>query len=378
MRNSIFACAISIAALALGACTASSNDNENSNTETKKAGRSIPVVELVEMDTTVYKQYIADIQAFRNVELRSRLTGFLESIHVDEGAQVRKGQVLFRLNSEEYKAELAKAKALRSSAQADAKKIELEMERTKKLVEKNIVSETEYELLEVQLRAANAKIEEASAMVQQAQTQLSFVEIRAPFDGRINRVLLKEGSLLNEGSLLTTISDLSQVNVYFDISESEYLNLARDSNFNRNNYRKEVQLLLANGDRYPSKGIAEIVESEFESQTGSISLRARFPNQRLLLSHGASGKIAVPLATGNLLFIHQKCVLEIQDKVYAYVLQDDNTIKMTPFNAGQRVGHFYVVNSGLDRGDKVVYEGVQSLRDGMTINPKDAVFKVKD
>ncbi|MCL7986864.1 efflux RND transporter periplasmic adaptor subunit [Sphingobacterium sp. lm-10] len=373
MRNRIFAWVLSMSTLSMmAACSASSNEND---TEKKTTRRSIPVTHLIEMDTTVYKQYIADIQAFKNVEMRSRLTGFLESIHVDEGAQVRKGQVLFRLNSDEYKAELAKATALRSSAQADAKKIELEIERTKKLVDKNIVSETEYELLAVQLRAAKAKIAEADAMVQQAQTQLSFAQIRAPFDGRINRILLKEGSLLNEGSLLTTISDLSQVNVYFDISESEYLTLAKDSNFNRNSYRKEVQLLLANGDRYPSKGFAEIVESEFESQTGSISLRARFPNEKLLLSHGASGKIAVPLATGNLLFVHQKCVLEIQDKVYVYVLQDDNTIKMTPFKAGQRVGHFYVVNSGLNANDQVVYEGVQSLRDGMTINPKVAKFK---
>ncbi len=376
MTKRIFAWVMAMSAISvISACSASSNE---SDTKTTKSGRSIPVTNLIEMDTTVYKQYIADIQAFKNVEIRSRLTGFLESIHVDEGAQVRKGQVLFRLNSDEYKSELAKATALRSSAQAEAKKIELEIERTKKLVDKNIVSETEYELLQVQLRAAKAKIAESDAMVQQAQTQLSFAQIRAPFDGRINRILLKEGSLLNEGSLLTSISDLSQVNVYFDISESEYLTLAKDSNFNRNTYRKDVQLLLANGDRYPSKGVAEIVESEFEVQTGSISLRARFPNERLLLSHGASGKIAVPMATGNLLFVHQKSVVEIQDKVYVYVLQDDNTIKMTPFDAGQRVGHFYVVNNGLHKGDKVVFEGLQGLRDGMTINPKPAKFVDED
>ncbi|MFD2744477.1 MULTISPECIES: efflux RND transporter periplasmic adaptor subunit [Sphingobacterium] len=376
MTKRIFAWVMAMSAISvISACSASSNE---SDTKTTKSGRSIPVTNLIEMDTTVYKQYIADIQAFKNVEIRSRLTGFLESIHVDEGAQVRKGQVLFRLNSDEYKSELAKATALRSSAQAEAKKIELEIERTKKLVDKNIVSETEYELLQVQLRAAKAKIAESDAMVQQAQTQLSFAQIRAPFDGRINRILLKEGSLLNEGSLLTSISDLSQVNVYFDISESEYLTLAKDSNFNRNTYRKDVQLLLANGDRYPSKGVAEIVESEFEVQTGSISLRARFPNERLLLSHGASGKIAVPMATGNLLFVHQKSVVEIQDKVYVYVLQDDNTIKMTPFDAGQRVGHFYVVNNGLHKEDKVVFEGLQGLRDGMTINPKPAKFVDED
>lgn len=349
-------------------CNSKGNENEDESTA---AGRAIPVIALTEMDTTVYKEYIADIQAFRNVELRSRLTGFLESIHVDEGASVRKGQVLFRLNDEEYRAELAKANALLSSAEADAKKIELELERTRNLVDKNIVSTTEYELLQVQLRAAKAKIAEAAAMVQQTKNHLSFAQIRAPFDGRINRVLLKEGSLLNEGSLLTTISDLNQVNVYFDISESEYLDLAKDSLFRRSTYRKEVQLRLANGDVYPHMGTAEIVESEFEAQTGSISLRARFPNTNGLLSHGASGKIAVPVATGRLVFVHQKAVFEIQDKAYVYVLTEDNTIKMTPFETGQRIGHYYVVNDGLNSGDKVVFEGVQTLRDGMTIHPKE-------
>lgn len=333
--------------------------------------RSIPVVSLVSKDTTVYTEYIADIQAYKNVEIRSRLTGFLESIHVDEGSLVRRGQVMFRVNDEEYKAELAKAKALLSNAEADAKKIELELQRTKKLVEKEIVGQMEYELLQVQLKAAKAKVEEASALVRKSQTQLSFAQLRAPFDGRIDRIHLREGSLLSEGSLLTTISDLSRVNVYFDISEAEYLSLVRSDGFDRNKYRQEVKLILANGDEYPHKGMAEIVESEFETHTGSISLRAQFPNAKGVLSHGASGKVAVPVSTGQLLFVHQKSVFEIQDKTYVYVLQPDSTVRMTPFAAGQRIGHYYVVNSGIDPNEKVVFEGLQLLRDGMKVKAKD-------
>lgn len=367
--------ATAISLYLLASCTASSNDAEKNEAPAKKA---IPVTELTLMDTTVFVEYIADIQAYKNVELRSRLTGFLEQIHVDEGDFVRRGTVMFTMNDEEYKAELAKANALLSSAEAESKKNELEIERTKALVEKNIVSQTEYDLLKVQLRASRAKIAEAQALVQQAKTQLAFTNIRAPFDGRINRILLKEGSLLNEGSLLTTISDLNTVNVYFDISEAEYLALAKEKGFNRNSYQKEVKLLLANGDVYPHVGVAEIVESEFESNTGSISLRARFANPERLLSHGASGKIAVPMATGNLLFVHQKCVLEIQDKTYVYVVDDSNTIRMTPFEAGQRIGHYYVVNNGIAAEAKVVYEGLQTLRDGMTINPKLVNISMED
>lgn len=347
--------------------------------ETKDTSKSeeqaklVPVTNLVQMDTIIYREYIADIQSQRNVELRSRLTGFLNKIYVDEGVYVRKGQVLFALNDEEYKADFAQAQAALNSAQAEVKKVELEIERTKKLVDKNIVSSTEADLLQVQLRAAKAKVNEGEAVLNQARTKLSHTMIRAPFDGRIDRILLKEGSLLTEGALITTISDQDKVNVYYNISESEYLALATDSSFNRNSFKQNVQLILANGDVYPYPGVAELVESEFEASTGSISLRARFDNPNGLLKHGASGRIGVPTSTGDLTFVHQKSVLEIQDKAYVYVVGSDNKVKMVPFQNGQRVGHYYIVESGLEPNTKVVFEGVQTLRDGMLIQPKEVV-----
>ncbi len=335
--------------------------------------KTVPVTKLVQMDTVIYREYIADIQSQRNVELRSRLTGFLNKIYVDEGAFVRKGQVLFALNDEEYKADFAQAQAALNSAQAEVKKVELEIERTRKLVDKNIVSSTEADLLQVQLRAAKAKVNEGEAVLNQARTKLSHTMIRAPFDGRIDRIQLKEGSLLTEGSLITTISDQEKVNVYYNISESEYLDIATDSLFDRNKFKQDVKLILANGDVYPYPGVAELVESEFEASTGSISLRARFDNPKGLLKHGASGRIGVPTSTGDLTFVHQKSVLEIQDKAYVYVVGPDNKVKMVPFQNGQRVGHYYVVESGLEPDTKVVFEGVQSLRDGMTIQPKEVI-----
>lgn len=352
-------------ALVFTACT---NAKEK---DTKEVAKEVPVANLVQMDTVIYKEYIADIQSQRNVELRSRLTGFLNKIYVDEGAHVRKGQVLFSLNDEEYKADLAQAQAALNNAKAEVKKVELEIERTKKLVDKKIVSTTEADLLEVQLRAALSKVEEGEAILNQARTKLSHTLIRAPFHGRIDRIQLKEGSLLTEGALITTISDLDRVNVYYNISESEYLALATDSSFKKNAFKQQVKLILANGEIYPYPGIAELVESEFEASTGSISLRARFDNPAGLLKHGASGRIAVPTSTGDLTFVHQKSVLEIQDKAYVYVLGADNKIKMTPFQNGQRVGHYYIVENGLEPNSKVVFEGVHALRDGMSIQPKE-------
>ncbi|PRD52081.1 efflux RND transporter periplasmic adaptor subunit [Sphingobacterium gobiense] len=350
-------------ALFASSCTVKSTENK------AEVMTRVPVADLMVMDTTIYQEYIADIQANKNVELRSRLTGFLEKIYVDEGAAVKAGQVLFQLNDEEYKADYAKAEAALNIAISEAKKVELERERIKKLVEKNIVSSTEADLIKVQYKAALSKIEEAKAVKNQMQTKLSQTRIRAPFSGRIDRILLKEGSLLEEGSLITTISDLGAVNVYFDISETEYLNLASDSNFRKNTFKREVKLALANGLEYPHAGEARIVESEFNPGTGSISLRAKFPNSEGLLKHGASGKIGVPVATGDTKFVHQKSVVEIQDKAYVYVLNSDSTVQMKPFQAGERVGHYYIVASGLDDDQKIVFEGVQGLRDGMKVNP---------
>lgn len=361
MKSISFASSLLGVLLLAGACVSKSSENK------REPAKLVPISSLTRMDTIIYKEYIADIQATKNVELRSRLSGFLEKIYVDEGALVSSGQVLFKLNDTEYKADYAQAEAVLNTAIAEAKKVELEKERTKRLVTKNIVSETENELISVQHKAALSKVEEARAALNLARTKLSQTLIRAPFNGRIDRILLKEGSLLAEGSLLTNISDLKSLHVYFDISESEYLEMSNDASFNGTTIKDPVQLILANGQTYPHQGQAQIVESEFEPNTGSISLRAKFPNTEGLLKHGASGRIGVPVSSGENLFIHQKSVLEIQDKTYAYILLDNGTVKMQPFKAGARVGHFYIVEDGLDETQKIVFEGIQGLRDGMQV-----------
>lgn len=358
MKHNIWLLALT---LGLFGCTVNSTENK---IESKK---KVPVTNLVIMDTIIFKEYIADIQAIKNVEIRSRLTGFLEKIYVDEGVSVQAGQVLFKLNDEEYKADYAKADAALKIAISEAKKVELEKERTKSLVEKNIVSSTEQELINIQHKAALSKIEEAKAVKKQMQTKLSQTLVRAPFSGKINRLELKEGSLLEEGSLLTNLSDLNEVNVYFDISEAEYLDLAKESINGKEVFKKEVKLFLANGVEYPSHGEARIVESEFDRGTGSISLRANFPNPQGLLKHGSSGKIAVPVTTGPNKFVHQKSVLEIQDKKFVYVVKNDSSVEMKSFVAGQRIGHYYLVEDGLEGDEIIVFEGVQGLRNGMKV-----------
>ncbi|RQP17077.1 efflux RND transporter periplasmic adaptor subunit [Parapedobacter defluvii] len=329
-----------------------------------------PVAEVSVLDTTIYQDYIANIIAFKNVEIRSRLSGFLDQIYVDEGSEVSQGQPLFKLNDTEYAAEVARSEAVLESAIADAKTLALEVNRTKLLVDKNIVSETDLEVATAKLAAAESKIKEAKSLLQHAKTQLAYTLVRAPFAGKIDRIPLKEGSLLDEGTLLTSISDLRQVYAYFDISEQEYLSIVTDNGTRTVDVNLPVTLTLANGTSYPHTGVAEFAENEFEKTTGTISLRALFPNPDGLIKHGASGKISVPMQHGENLVVHQKSVFEIQDRTYVYKVVGSNTLAMTPFRAGPRVGHYYLVEDGLSARDTIVFEGVQNLKDGMTISPK--------
>ncbi len=330
---------------------------------------SAPVAEVSLLDTTVYHEYVASIQAIKNVEIRTRLKGFLEKIYIDEGAEVAAGQPLFKLNDTEHLTAVARAEAVLENAIADGQTTMLEVERTKLLVAKNIVSETDLKVAEAQRSAAESRIKEARSLLDFAKTELTYTTIRAPFSGRIDRIPLKEGSLLDEGMLLTSISDLDQVYAYFDISEQEYLGIVTNDSLRTVDFTLPVRLTLANGAPYPHEGTAEFAENEFEETTGTISLRALFPNPGGLIKHAASGKVSVPMQNGQNLAVHQKSVFEIQDRTYVYKVMDDHTVVMTPFQAGQRIGHYYMVESGLQLRDKIVFEGTQNLRDGMTINP---------
>jgi len=329
---------------------------------------SFPVVEVVQKDTVLQTDYVADIQAVKNVEVRARVQGFLEKIFVDEGQEVKKGQPMFQINDLEYKTELAKAKAAVSNAMAEAKAAELELGRTKILVEKNVISKTEYELAASKVAATKAKIEEALSSQTSAETKLSYTYIKAPFDGIIDRIPLKMGSLIDPGALLTTISDIHNVYAYFNISENEYLRFKNNTSKSVHE-NKPVNLVLADGTSYPFTGKIETSDGEFNENTGAIAFRARFPNPSKLLKHGASGKARLTTEVDNAIIIPQKATFEIQDKTFVFVVNKDNTIQMRAFKPGRRVAQYYIVEAGLKPGENIVYEGVQSIRQGAKIKP---------
>ena len=305
------------------------------------------------IDTSFTKEYVAQIQSIQNVEIHAMVKGYLDKINVDEGEYVKAGQVLFNIRPIEFQAELSKAKA-------EAKAAELELQNTKILADKNIVSPTE-------LALATAKLDQEKAEVALAELNLSYTEIKAPFDGIIDRIKFKTGSLIDEGTMLTTVSNNKEVYAYFNVSESEYLDYKTRA---KNDDKNTATLLLANGECHKYKGTIETIESEFDNETGNIAFRAKFPNPDLLLKHGETGKVQLTVPIKNALIIPQKATFEIQDKIYAYVIDQNGVVKSRNITIKQSLPNIYVIDKGLTEKDRILFEGIQSVKEDEKIQAK--------
>ncbi|WP_238808227.1 efflux RND transporter periplasmic adaptor subunit [Emticicia aquatica] len=341
----------------------------NKKDEQKVVTEYFPVTSPVLIDTTLHTDYVAEINAVQNVEIRARVKGYLEKVFIDEGKYVKQGQVLFSINNPELNEQVVKAGAVLKSCITEQKAAEIELNNIKRLVEKNVVSSTELEAAKNKVEMMKAKVEEAQANESFAKIQLTYTQIKAPFNGIVNRIPNKIGSLIEDGTLLTNISNNGEVFAYFDVSEKEYLNYS--SNFRENSQQSNnVTLILANGEEHPFKGKVETTESEIDQSTGNIAFRARFNNPEKILKHGASGKVRLLKKYKNALIIPQKATFEIQDKMYVYVIDKNNKVKTKAITSSQRMPHFYIVDSGLEESDKIIYEGIQNVKDGMTVKPQ--------
>ena len=321
-------------------------------TETKTESNKYTVTNPVKMDTSFVKEYVAQIQSIQNVELRAQVRGYLETINVDEGQMVKAGQVLFTIRPLEYQAELLKATA-------EVKAAEIEVANAKKLADKNIVSSAE-------LAAAQANLEKAKAEENLAALYVSYTTIKAPFDGVIDRIKFKVGSLIDEGGLLTTISNNKDMFAYFNVSEPEYLNFKSQT---ADKDKQEVRLILANNQPHKYPGTIETIEGEFDNNTGTIPFRAKFPNPDLLLKHGETGKVQLTMKVKDAIIIPQKATYELQDRTYVYVVNDQNVVTSRSVVIKQKLSNLYVIESGLNENDKILLDGLQMVKDDEKIVP---------
>lgn len=325
----------------------------NKKKEEKEEVTTYPVTSPVVMDTVINKEYVAQIQSVKNIEVRAQEKGFLEKIFVDEGQYVQAGQTLFRIMPKLYQAELLKAKA-------EVEQASIELKNASTLAGNNIVSKNEKAM-------AKAKLDAANAEMKLAQIHLSFTDIKAPFSGIINRIPLKLGSLVDEGDLLTSLSDNTSIYTYFNVSEPEYLSYQTHAADRGSN---QVSLITANGETYSQKGEVQTIEGEFDNETGNIAFRAKFPNPDKLLRNGETGKVRMTMPVHNALIIPQKATYEIQDQKYVFVVDKNGTVKSRNIKIAYELPDLYVVSSGISKGDQILLEGVQKVKDDQKVKTK--------
>jgi membrane fusion protein (multidrug efflux system) len=310
-------------------------------------------------DVVITHQYAGKILAHRHINVRALATGSLTEVPIKEGQAVKKGDVLFKVLPTLYRAKL-------DAELAELRIAELEASNTKRLFENKTVSQQEVSLYEAKLAKAQAKAKLAEA-------EFNFTTVLAPFDGIVGRLQEQAGSLVKEGDTLTTLSDNSVMWVYFNVSEARYLEYMADREQMKEG--TPIELVLANGRKWPHTGKLGAIESQFENETGTIPFRADFPNPDGLLRHGQTGNVLIHRTLKNAVVIPQRATFEILNKQYVYVVGKDGVVHQREIVVQNEVDDTFVVKKGLDVNDRIVLEGVRQVRDGEKVDYETNVDK---
>jgi membrane fusion protein (multidrug efflux system) len=395
IKKAYFLYALLLASVLL---TISCNGNKASNTGGPPGGGSgpggaasnaikdYPVITITPRTTTLYNDYPATIQGQQNIEIRPKIDGYVERMYVDEGATVRKGQLLFRISAPQYEQELRTAQANVKIAKADVDAAQMQVNKVRPLVEKDIISHYELESAQFTLQSRQAALAQAQAALANAKTNVGYTFIASPVSGVVGTIPYKIGSLVssNTAQPLTTVSNIGNIYAYFSINEKRALDFTRNTKGATIQERIKtippVTLILSNGSEFPQKGRIETASGLINTETGSVSVRATFPNPGNIVRSGSSGLVRIPRTIDTAIMVPQKATYEIQGKKFVYVLESTGTVRSSEINVMEsNNGQYYVVTSGLRPGDKVVLEGVATLKDGVAIRPRqvsaDSVYQ---
>ncbi|MEG1749457.1 MAG: efflux RND transporter periplasmic adaptor subunit [Tannerellaceae bacterium] len=346
--------------------------------------KELAVVSLQPTSSALKSTYPATIKGKQDIEIRPKVAGFITKLCVDEGSVVRKGQTLFVIDPVQYQAAVKVAEANEKVARTSVATSRLTLNNKMELRRKNIISEYELQLAENDLATKQAQLAQMSALLVNARNDLSYTNVTSPSNGIAGTIPYRVGSLVSSSTPtpLTVISNIDEMYVYFSMTEKALLALVRQGGTIKEILAKmpEVELQLADGSVYQGKGKIETVSGVIEQSTGAVNMRATFPNDKNILRSGGTGSIMIPYVEESTLVIPQKATFEIQDKKFVYLLTDSSTVKSTEVGVFTLDnGQDYVVTSGLKAGDKIVVEGVGSLKDGMpikAITPEESAAKV--
>jgi membrane fusion protein (multidrug efflux system) len=346
------------------------------NAPAQMPAQSLPVITVSDQQVTAHREFTASVQGSRDIEIRPQVDGYLDRISVDEGAYVRKGQVLFHIDPRPYVEQLNTAKASLQSAKAALESSNINVDKLTPLVANNVISDVQLKSAKAAQDAAKANVSLAQAAVDAAKINIGYASVTAPADGYIGTIPFKTGSLVGKNTMeaLTVLSETKEIHVYFSMSELDFLDFKQQ--FEGNTVEQKikqippVELVLADNSIYPQKGKVEVVEGQFDKTMGAINFRATFPNVNGLLRSGNTGRIRIPRELTKSVLIPQEATFEMQDKVFVYTLLDSNKVEGRPVTVSDRNGRYYLISKGLKPGDKIVYNGLDRLRDGMAIAPQ--------
>uniref|UniRef100_UPI003FF05D84 efflux RND transporter periplasmic adaptor subunit n=1 Tax=Alloprevotella sp. TaxID=1872471 RepID=UPI003FF05D84 len=332
-------------------------------------------VETIQTTTADLKtSYPATIKGMQDIEIRPKVSGYLVKLLVDEGATVRKGQPLFLIDSEQYRATVKAAKAQIRVCRANIATQKLTVDNKRMLFKQNIISSYDLKMAENTLASYEAQLAAAEAQLQSAQDNLRWCTVTSPADGVVGSIPYRVGSLVSGQSAeaLTTVSNISKMYVYFSMTEKQLLALTREAGGINAAIKKmpAVSLVLSDGTTYSQSGTISTVSGVIDPSTGSVQMRATFDNAQHILRSGGTGSILIPTHASDAIMVPQSATFDVQDKKFVYVVNADKTVATREITVlPQNNGQTYVVASGLRAGERIVVDGVNQLKNGQKINP---------
>ena len=346
--------------------TSCSNGKEKQQAARAQGPQPLPVLEVQTKTVTGFTSYPTSIEGVVNSQVRAKVSGYITDVLIDAGEKVRKGQRLFKLETESLSGDA-------EAAQANVNAARVEVEKLKPLVEKDIISE-------VQLQTAKAQLSQAQANYNSIAANIDYANIKSPVDGYVGNINFRNGALVSPGdpTPLTTVSQTDEVYAFFSMNEKDYMSFLQETSGSSIEEKianfPEVSLILANGKEYEQKGKIQTISGQIDPSTGTVTFRAKFPNPNQLLSNGNSGKIRVPQTFEDVIVVPEISSYEQQGRTYVYKVQGDSLAVSTPITETSRVNNLIVVESGLKKGDKIVAQGVAKLRNNTPIKPQEIPF----
>lgn len=342
--------------------------------EMPEANKDFAVITIETTEADLNTSYPASIKGMQDIEIRPKVSGYLTRLMVDEGSTVRKGQVLFLIDSEQYRAAVNAASAQVRVCKANIATQKLTVENKRMLFKQNIISSYDLQMAENSLASLEAQLAAAQAQLQSAQDNLRWCTVTSPADGVVGTIPYRVGSLVSAQSAdpLTTVSNISEMFVYFSMTEKQLLGLTREQGGLSAAVSKmpAVKLVLADGTEFSQSGVVSTVSGVIDQSTGSVQMRATFKNEGHVLRSGGTGSILVPTHSANAIKVPQKATYDIQNKKFVYVVGNGNVITPREITVlPQNDGQTYVVTEGLKAGERIVVSGVNQLKSGMKINP---------